>query len=105
MSCESSNGPISDKAEEILIQKNISIIPDILCNSGGVVVSYYEWLQNKRCEYWNENIVLEKLSKLMKDTFNQVYKKHLDEKISMRIACYIIATNRLQEIIRKKQIY
>jgi len=102
---EAANGPIDLEAEKNIINKKIDLIPDIIANSGGVVVSYYEWLQNKRCEYWDENYVLNRLSELMNNTFNKVYKKHIDNNISMRTACYVIATNRLQEIIRKKQIY
>ena len=55
---EAANGPVDLEAENILIKNNIEVIPDIVANSGGVVVSYYEWLQNKRSEYWDEQMVL-----------------------------------------------
>lgn len=102
---EASNGPIDLEAENNILNKGINIIPDILANSGGVVVSYYEWLQNKRSEYWKENIVLEKLKDKMKDTFNSVYNKHISDNVSLRISCYKLAINNIQEIIVRKKIF
>ena len=102
---EAANGPIDLEAENQILSKNIEIVPDILANSGGVVVSYYEWLQNKRSEYWKENIVLERLKDKMKDTFNDAYNKHLSDNISLRTACYKLAINNIEQIISKKKIF
>tara|TARA_B100001121_G_scaffold194175_1_gene169680 strand:- start:8504 stop:9739 length:1236 start_codon:yes stop_codon:yes gene_type:complete len=102
---EAANGPIDLEAENQILSKNIEIVPDILANSGGVVVSYYEWLQNKRSEYWKENIVLERLKDKMKDTFNDAYNKHLSDNISLRTACYKLAINNIEQIISKKRIF
>ena len=102
---EAANGPIDLEAEKIILNNNIEIIPDILANSGGVIVSYYEWLQNKRSEYWDEKTVLEKLTDKMKQTFDIVYNKHLNENISMRISCYILAVCKIEKIIKNKNLF
>lgn len=102
---EAANGPIDLDAENKILSKNIEVIPDILANSGGVVVSYFEWLQNKRSEYWKENDVLERLKDKMKDTFNNVYNKHLSDNISLRTACYKLAINNIEQIISKKKVF
>ena len=102
---EAANGPIDLEAEKNILSNNIDIIPDVMANSGGVVVSYYEWLQNKRSEYWDKHTVLEKLANKMKETFNNVYNKHINENISMRVACYILAIHKIEQIIKKKRIF
>lgn len=106
MVVEAANGPISPLAEEILIKKNITIIPDILANSGGVVVSYFEWLQNKRCEYWTEEETLTKLSERMKYIYDKVITKmKLKPHISMRTACYLLAIERIENSVKNKGLY
>lgn len=102
---EAANGPIDLEAENNILSKNIEVIPDILANSGGVVVSYFEWLQNKRSEYWKENDVLERLKDKMKDTFDNAYSKHLTDNVSLRTACYKLAINNIEQIINKKRIF
>ena len=102
---EAANGPIDLDAEKILIEKNIDVIPDIVANSGGVVVSYYEWLQNKRSEYWDEQTVLNKLKNKMNETFNNIYNIHIKNNINLRMACYNIALNNIEQVIKRKQIF
>jgi len=106
MVIEAANGPISPLAEDILMKKNITIIPDIFANSGGVVVSYFEWLQNKRCEYWTEEETLAKLSDRMKYIYNKVITKmKLKPHISMRTACYLLAIERIENSVKNKGLY
>ncbi len=93
---EAANGPIDFEAEEFLEQKNIPIIPDILANSGGVLVSYYEWLQNKRDEYWDEKHIRNKFDEKIEDTFKKMYSLSVRNNISLRDACYMYAFNKLE---------
>ena len=102
---EAANGPVDMEAEEILIGKNIEVIPDILANSGGVVVSYYEWLQNKQCEYLEESENLQKLTNQMSKTFNRVIERQKKENCSMRIACYLLAIEKIKVVVENKSIY
>lgn len=101
---EAANGPIDLDAEKICEEKNIQIIPDILANSGGVVVSYYEWLQNKRCEYWTNNEILTKLSDRMINTFQEVYHYSIKENITLRMASYILAIKHIEKVYKSKGI-
>ena len=101
---EAANGPIDIEAEQICEEKNIQIIPDILANSGGVVVSYYEWLQNKRCEYWTKSEILQKLNDKMINTFQEVYNYSIKQKISLRMASYIIAIKHIEKVYKSKGI-
>lgn len=101
---EGANGPICVEAEEILEKKGINIIPDILANSGGVVVSYYEWLQNKRSEYWHPERVTETLDRRMKHTFDEVIQLSREKNITYRMAAYLIALGRIESVYLKKGI-
>ena len=105
MIVEAANGPIDVEAEIILKEKGIDIIPDILANSGGVVVSYYEWLQNKRCEYWTREQVLTKLTNQMRLTFDKIYNESKERNLSMRDVCYIYSYKKIESVILKKQIF
>lgn len=93
---EMANGPTTNEADEILKRRNITVIPDILANSGGVAVSYFEWYQNIHHESWSKEEVFEKLkSKMMKAT-DAVWKNMLEYKTTMRDAAYITALKRFE---------
>jgi glutamate dehydrogenase (NAD(P)+) len=94
---EAANGPVSAEGEEILREKNIEVIPDILANSGGVLVSYYEWLQNKRDEKWVKEDIKDKLGYKMSDTYKKVHKISTANQISLREAAYVYSLKNIEK--------
>lgn len=94
---EMANGPITDEADEILNKRGILVVPDVLANSGGVTVSYYEWYQNMKNLRWTKEFVEKKLKKAMTEAFEEVWKIYKEKRVSMRIAAYILALHRLSK--------
>jgi glutamate dehydrogenase/leucine dehydrogenase len=92
---EGANGPTSSKADNIIHDKGIMVVPDILANAGGVTVSYFEWVQNRLGYKWTADRVNRRSDRIMKDAFNNVYRVSQEYKVSMRIAAYMVAIDKV----------
>lgn len=97
---EMANRPITPEADEILLKNNIFVVPDILANSGGVVVSYFEWVQNSMNFYWNEKEILDRLKTYMTDAVKDLSKVCTDFRCDMRASLYINAVSKILEAER-----
>ena len=102
---EAANGPTTPEADTILFKKNKLVIPDILANSGGVTVSYYEWLQNLSRDYWDHDTVKNRLEKNIVRSFNDVYKTAKEYKVDMRKGSMVLAVNRVVEAVKDRGIW
>jgi glutamate dehydrogenase (NAD(P)+) len=94
---EGANGPTSAKADSLINEKGIMVAPDILANAGGVTVSYFEWVQNRLGYKWSAERVNRRSDRIMKDAFDRVYQTSLEYKVSMRIAAYIVAIDKVSK--------
>ncbi len=102
---EGANGPTTPKADEILNNKGVFLVPDILANAGGVTVSYFEWVQNLQELIWSEEEVLDRLTRIMQKGFKEVLDISLSKKISMRVAALVLGIGRVAEASRLRGLY
>jgi glutamate dehydrogenase (NAD(P)+) len=102
---EGANGPTTAAADEILAEKRVFVIPDILCNAGGVTTSYFEWVQDRQGYFWKESVVNEQLEHIMKNAFEDVVRYAETHGVNNRIAAYMLAIDRVAYTIRQRGIY
>jgi glutamate dehydrogenase (NAD(P)+) len=102
---EGANGPTTAAADEILAEKKVFVIPDILANAGGVTTSYFEWVQDRQGYFWKESVVNEQLEHIMKAAFEDVVRYSETHNVNNRIAAYMLAIDRVAYTIRQRGIY
>ncbi len=102
---EAANGPLTPAADRNLENRGVFIIPDILCNAGGVTVSYFEWVQDEQHLFWEAQDVYDRLERVMKTAFRDVLKIRLDRKVPMRIAANMLGIGRVAEAVQIRGIY
>ena len=103
--CEGANGPTTAAADEILAEKKVFIIPDILANAGGVTASYFEWVQDRQGFFWKEEVVNEQLEFILRSSFEEVVRFSREHNVNNRIAAYMLAIQRVAHTITVRGIY
>jgi glutamate dehydrogenase (NAD(P)+) len=95
MVIEGANGPTTPEADDILQERNVLVLPDVIANAGGVTVSYFEWVQDFSSFFWSEDEINARLVRIMKDAFEGVWNMSQQHKVSLRTATFIIACQRI----------
>jgi glutamate dehydrogenase (NAD(P)+) len=103
--CEGANGPTTAAADEILADKKVFVIPDILANAGGVTASYFEWVQDRQGYFWKESTVNEQLDFILRESFEDVVRFSETHGVNNRIAAYMLAVSRVAQTIKQRGIY
>jgi glutamate dehydrogenase (NAD(P)+) len=102
---EGANAPTTPRAERYLLEKGVEVLPAILCNAGGVTVSYFEWKQNRQSETWDEELVDERLKKIMTRSAERVLKMSKRLNCNMRIASYASAIEHIDKVYELRGVF
>src|SRR3954449_5326302 len=102
---EAANGPTTPEADQILFKNGVFLIPDILCNAGGVTVSYFEWVQDLNRDHWSELVVNAKLKDIMVNAFAETLTMSTRESVNMRTAAYLLAVKRVADAMEMRGLY
>ena len=105
MVVEGANGPTTPEADEILYNNGVFLVPDILANAGGVIVSYFEWVQGLQEFFWQEDEINEKLERIMVHSFASVLDRALKQQLPLRTAAYLVSVARVGQATQIRGIY
>ncbi len=102
---EGANGPVTPEAEAIMLDAGVEIIPDVICNAGGVIVSYFEWVQGLQSYFWDEGAVRRNMEKTLIDNLDEVIGVTMRKRCNLRIAAYSLAIERIVDAVRHRGFY
>jgi glutamate dehydrogenase (NAD(P)+) len=102
---EGANGPTLPEADDILTQRNITVVPDVICNAGGVTVSYFEWVQDFSSFFWSEDEINARLDKIMEQALLAIWQKSEQLAVSLRTAAYAVACERILTARKERGLY
>jgi len=102
---EGANGPTLPQADDVFERRNILVVPDVICNAGGVTVSYFEWVQDFSSFFWNEDEINARLDKIMRDALKHIWATSVQHKVSLRTATFIVACERILMARAERGIY
>jgi glutamate dehydrogenase (NAD(P)+) len=102
---EGANGPTTPEADEVLRDRKVFVVPDILANAGGVVVSYFEWVQDLQSFFWTEEEINERLERILVRSFGEVLEMSQEKSVDMRAGALVRAVSRLNDALLTRGIY
>ena len=102
---ESANGPTLPEADDILGSRGIVVVPDVICNSGGVTVSYFEWVQDFASYFWTEDEINQRLEKIVLDALEQIWRTSERRGVSLRTAAFVVACERILTAHEERGLY